>query len=167
MMRKTTLLLAITLACVCAYAYKVTVTTEPTTLVPDFTTDDSSIVWSNGLVVAQGDYVVNTNSPARVYWAISGGTTTNMPTVATGVETNTDAVSWLYITRQYRESQRENAVVFADESTKVYYVLGATPTTGDSILDAMRPARGFPGEQAEVVGIVESGTASVNVEIKR
>ena len=147
--------------------YTVSVGTNSVAVVPDFRVDDGT-VWSNNLVVAQGDYVVNTNSPASVYFALTAATSTAMPTsTASGVAT-IGGVKWLRVNTQYRGGRRDNAIIFADSSATVYYTSdGSDATTEGSILDALRPARAFPGEQREINAIVSSGTATIAVEIKR
>jgi len=145
--------------------YSVSVGINAVVLVPD-TEPSSTTTWSNELVVAQGDYVMNTNSPEYVYFAVSPGTSTNMPTHTDGINTTNDAVEWLKLHKRYQEKQRENAIIFADLGTTVYYAKGGkTPTSSASILDTVRPARSFPDYQNEVRGVVSNGTATVNVEL--
>jgi hypothetical protein len=162
-----TILAAVFAIALTASAYEVTVTTNSTVVVPGYRIGDGE-VWTNGLVVANGDYIVNTNL-SLVYFVIAGGTSTNLPTHTVGTATGTDGVETLYLTRRYKNAQRSNAIIFLFDTTDtVYYTHnGQAATVGDSILDASRPARSFPGEQGDVEAITASGTAVVNVEIKR
>lgn len=145
-----------------AQNYSVTVTTNSTDLVPQLALY-STTAWTNGLVVANGDFIVNTNSPAKTYWTPNGGTSTNMPTHTYGISTGTDTVTWL---RLNTKKSRENAIVFGDIDTTVFYSKdGQDATTSAGVLDVTRPARGFPGHQGGVKGIVASGTATVTVEL--
>ena len=163
-MKRTMTILAIALlATVAAHAqnYSITVTTNSTDLCPQ-ARGITIATWTNNHVVALGDYIVNTNTPPRTYWAINAGTSTVMPTNGYGVATES-GIEWL---RFDPENRRENVVIFADISATVYYTKdGKDATTSGSILDAVRPARGFPGNHASVKGIVSSGTATVNVEL--
>ena len=142
--------------------YSVTVTTSSTVLVPKAAVHTAA-TWTNNHVVAQGAYVANTNTPPYTYFAVTAGTSTNMPTHVYGIDTSTDAVEWLKLPSNRR---RLNVVIFADTATEVYYNAdGVAATTAGAVLDALRPVRGFPGEGGEVKGIVASGTATVNVEL--
>lgn len=155
------------LSCAVASAqnYTVEVGTTSTVIVP-MASPPSNIqtVWSNGLVVAQGDYVVNTNAPTRTYWAVTAGTSTVMPTHAYFTATGADAIEWLYIPNN--NASRKNSIIFADINTTTYYSdVEATATTACSILDAVRPARSFPRHKGDVKAVVEAGTATIAVEL--
>ena len=164
-MKRTMTILAIALlASVAVHAqnYSVVVTTNSTDLCPQGKVITIA-AWTNNHVVVKGAYVVNTNTPPRLYWAVNAGTSTVMPAGGYGVATGADSIEWL---RFDPERRRNNVVIFADISTTVYYTYdGKAATTAGGVLDAVRPARGFPGEQGSVKGIVSSGTATVNVEL--
>lgn len=165
MKKITAFVLIATLAAITVVAqnYSVTVTTTSTDLMPK-ARGITVTTWTNNLAVSAGDYVVNTNtSPPRTYWAVSAGTSTTVPSHGYGLATAGDGIEWLYFNPQRR---RKGAIIFADTSATVYYTSdGQSATTSGSVLDAVRPARGFPGDQGQVKAIVSSGTATVNVEL--
>lgn len=156
---------AISLTAAHAQNYTVTVGTNSTVCIPDAKVSDGT-VWTNGLTVAQGDYVVVTGAVDYVYFALSAGTAANAPSHTVGTATGADTIKWLYHCRRYQAVKRANAILFADDSTTTYYSRG-TATTEGGLLDALRPARSFPGEDGDVSCIVASGTATIAVELKK
>lgn len=148
-----------------AQNYTVTVGTNSTVCIPDAKVDDGT-VWTNGLTVAQGDYVVVTGAVDYVYFALSAGTAANAPSHKVGTATGADTIKWLYQCRRWNSVNRANAILFADTTTTTYYSRN-TATAEGGILDSTRPARSFPGEQGDVSCIVASGTATIAVELKK
>ena len=81
-----------------------------------------------------------------------------------GTTTGADSITWLYLPD--RHGSRKNAIIFADENTKVYYTdMEPVATTECSILDAIRPARSFPWWKGDIKAVTSAGTATVNVEL--
>lgn len=148
-----------------AQNYTVEVGTDSTVVIPDAKEDDGT-VWTNGLTVAQGDYVVVTGAVDYVYFALSAGTAANAPSHTFGAATGADTIKWLFHCRRWTEAKRANAIIFADTTTTTYYSRGVATAEG-GILDTSRPARSFPGEQGDVSCIVASGTATIAVELKK
>lgn len=159
--------IALALASLQALAYEIEVTTTSKVIAPKASPSRSEkVAWTNGLVVAQGDYVTNTNTPALTYWAVTGGTSTAMPTngIVSEVETGADTIVWQYIPERPRT--RKNVIIFSDENTKVYYDEDAgTATVGNQVLDAIRPIRAFPMHQGDIKAVTASGTATINVKL--
>lgn len=151
-----------------AQNYTVSVGTSSTVVIPDTKVDDGD-VWTNGMTVANGDYVVVTGSVDYVYFALTGGTASEAPSHKYGVVAGADTIEWLYLCRRHYEQKRSNAIIFADDAAVVHYTHdGQDATTDASPLDYDAiPARSFPGEQTEVKCISESGTADIYVELKR
>ena len=150
-----------------AQNYSVEVGTNSTVIIPSEIVPVSTIsTWSNNLVVAQGDYMQNTNTPARLYWAVTAGTSTVMPTHGGGTVTGADTIEWLQMPN--KRGSRKNAIAFADINTTTYYSdTEPVADTSCSILDAVRPARSFPWHKGDVKAVVESGTATIHVELDR
>lgn len=148
-----------------AQNYSIEVGTDSIVIIPkEAPSRSETTVWSNGLTVAQGDYIANTNTRVRTYWAITAGTSTNMPTHAFGTATAGDTIEWLYLPN--RRGVRKNSIIFRDINTTTYYTKDEVAATIECApLDATLPARSFGNHSADVKAIVEAGTAIIPVEL--
>ena len=168
-MKRTLVILTVILACVAVKAqnYGVTVANSNTKLTPSqfFT----PATWTSDHVVVNGTYIQQPIAPKYTYWAVNAGTSTNMPTHTSGVETYNETatnIEWLWVKRG---RNRKNAIIFlADTNSVVYYTHdGEAAVEADGgILDKLRPARAFPRENNAIQAITATNTAVVTVELE-
>lgn len=147
---------------VCAYAYadssyKVTVTTNSTTVLPYADASGLSITaWASGTTYDQGDY-------ARIggarYWTPNGGTSTNQPTLVEGSYTYADGVTWVRITN----ADRRNSAISNLGATTVWLSLGGVDAVVSNGIPLYSYERYMYEGQKELSVVVESGTAVVSV----